>query len=148
MATLYALDTNVYIHALRDPAALAALKRFLLRTGLRVRVPGIVAMALRAGALTPAQEQRVEALIGAHASRGRTIAPSFAACVQAGRVLADLARHERMPVADAPRSLVADVLLAASCREADVTLVTGNHGDFARIARHLRGFRCTAPWPS
>ena len=41
-------------------------------------------------------------------------------------------------------SLVNDVLIATSCREARVRLVTENAGDFATLQRHLRGFRFVA----
>jgi len=46
-----------------------------------------------------------------------------------------------------PRSFVNDVLIAASCAEAGVTLVTDNARDFARIGAVLR-FGVTAPWPA
>ena len=147
MADLYALDTNLYIRALRDPRERATLKRFLLRLGTRVRVPGVVAMELRAGAKTVAHQQAVEELLAPYAERGRVLLPSFAAFVQAGRVLTDLAEREQLALAKAPRSLPNDALLAASCREAGVVLVTDNQGDFARITRHLRGFRHEPPWP-
>ena len=75
MADVYALDSNIYINALRDPRQLAILKRFLVRRA----------------AYAPA--------------------------------------------------LTNDAAIAASCREADVVLVTENTSDFTAIKRHLRGFR-------
>lgn len=54
---------------------------------------------------------------------------------------AALAARERTTAA-AP--LTNDVILASSCREAGVTLVTGNPRDFAAIQRHLHGFRFEA----
>lgn len=141
MPPLYALDTNVYIDALRDGAALARLKRFLLRTGQRIRLSAVVALELRAGARAPAQERAVESLIDPHTTRDRVVIPSFESYVQAGRVIAALAKRER--VTPAP-SFTNDALLASSCREADVTLITGNNRDFTAIQRHLRGFRFEA----
>ena len=41
-------------------------------------------------------------------------------------------------------SLLGDVLIATSCREATVKLVTENVRDFAAVQRHLRGFRYEA----
>jgi hypothetical protein len=41
-----------------------------------------------------------------------------------------------------------DVLLAVTCREHDLLLVTWNGRDFARIQRHLRGFRYIEPPPA
>ena len=65
----------------------------------------------------------------------------------AGRILGGLARAG-LELDSAPRSLLADVLLAASCRDRGFTLVTANARDFARIARLYRGFHFAAPWPA
>jgi predicted nucleic acid-binding protein len=144
MAERWVLDTNVYIQALRDRERLAALKRFRLRAGERLLVSAVVALELRAGALTADHVTAVETILTLYGDRDRVVVPSFDAYVQTGRVLAALATKERMPVATAPRSFTNDVLLAVSCRDADVTLITGNIGnvgDFTTIRRHLRGFR-------
>lgn len=141
MAPLYALDTNVYIDALRDGAALARLKRFLLRTGQRIRLNAVVALELRAGARTPALERAVESLISPHGDRERVVVPTFDAYLQAGRVVAALVVRERTTPS---ASLTNDAILATSCREAGATLVTGNTRDFVAIQRHLRGFRFEA----
>lgn len=147
MPDLYALDSNVYIDALRSRADLEPLTAFLLRAGGRVVVSAVVAMELRAGAFTNDDEADVHALLGAYRQRGRMIVPTFEAYVQAGRVLAALRFPSRSRGRIPASSFVADVLLAASCREAGVVLVTKNTADFSRIQRHLRGFRFTAPWP-
>ncbi|MDB4916509.1 MAG: hypothetical protein JWM95_4153 [Gemmatimonadetes bacterium] len=148
MPDLFALDTSVYISALRNAVELGALQEFLKVYGRRVIVAGPVAMELRAGAPTVRHVEAVDALLEAYAHRKRTIAGSYAAHAEAGRVLAALAAHERVVLAQAPRSLTADVLLATVCREHDVVLITDNHKDFAPIQRHLRGFRFIAPWPA
>ena len=147
MADLYAIDTNVYIRALRDTAELRRLKQFLRRAGTRLHVHAVVAMELRAGARTEAHRDALDELIAAYAERRRVVVPSFDGFVQAGRVLADLAAHEHVALATAPRSLQNDVLIATSCREHGVRLVTDNHADFAAIRRHLRGFTFDDPWP-
>ena len=147
MADLYVLDSNVYIEALRNRDELAVLKRVLTRLGLRIRLAGVVALELRAGAVTPEHQAALERLIGAHTFRERVIGVSFTACVEAGRVLAALVSKERVRLSTAPASLTNDALLAASCREAGAVLVTHNQTDFTRLARHLRGFRFVAPWP-
>jgi predicted nucleic acid-binding protein len=134
-----ALDTNIYIHALRQPDRLAALKRFLRQAGDRVRLHAVVALELRAGARDDAQLAAVEQLVRPYAENDRIVVPSFEAFLQAGRVLAAVAARERMPLAEAPRSLN-DVLIATSCREADTVLITENARDFAAIQRHVRGF--------
>lgn len=147
MPASYAIDTNLYIEASRDRASRADLARFSIRTGLRLHLSSVVLMELRAGTRSADQRHGVEALHAVFADRDRLVVPSMKAYVQAGRVLADLAEHEGFALAFAPRSFVSDVLIAASCRERDVVLVTANHRDFAAIGRHLRGFRCVSPWP-
>lgn len=143
MPDLLALDTNVYITALRDAGQLARLKRFLIRAGLKIRVPAVVALELRAGASTGAQRLAVEDLLAAYVARDRVIVPSFTAYAESGRVLAELAVREGVDLSRAG-SLVNDVLLATSCREAGAQLVTENARDFAAVQRHLRGFRFTS----
>jgi predicted nucleic acid-binding protein len=140
VAESYVLDANVYIRALRDRERLIQLKRFLLRIGLRLRVNAVVALELLAGARTGAHERAVSDLLAAYVTRGRVIVPSFDAYAQGGRVLAALASRQGVDVSRAG-SLVDDVLIAASCREAQARLVTENVGHFAAIQRYLRGFR-------
>ena len=143
MADVFALDTNVYIRALRDRDRLVQLKRFLLKAGTRLRLSSVVALELRAGARVPAQERAVSDLIALYTTRDRVIVPSLAAYVEGGRVLAALGAREGVDISRAG-SLVGDVLIATSCREAAVRLVTENVGDFAAVQRHLRGFRYMA----
>ena len=148
MPDVYAIDSSLYIPALRNADELAALEQFLRLGRSRVVVAGLVAMELRAGASTAHHVDAVDALLAPYALRERVIAASYAAHVEAGRVLAALVARERVVLAQAPRSLTADVLLAATCREHNVVLITGNHRDFTAIQRHLRGFRFIAPWPT
>ena len=58
-------------------------------------------------------------------------------------MLAALGATEEVDVSRAG-SLVNDVLIATSCREKSLRLVTENTGDFAMLQRHLRGFRFSA----
>ena len=139
MAELHALDTNIYIRAFRDRDRMAQLKRFLIRTGTRVRMSAVVALELRAGARTASHEQAVRNLIAPYTERDRVLVPSHEAYMESGRVLAALAAREGHDLSLAG-SLVNDVLIAASCREAGACLVTENGRDFAAIQRHLRGF--------
>ncbi|GJG86265.1 hypothetical protein tb265_14460 [Gemmatimonadetes bacterium T265] len=148
MATLYALDANCYIHALRDAEERRRLNAFVARVDTRLRLHAVVHLELRAGARTAAQRAALDALVGTYAAREHVVTPDAAAFAEAGRVLADLAVKEHFAVADAPPSFRYAALLAASCREAGLTLVTRNHADFVRVGRHLRGFRVAAPWPS
>ena len=148
MPDVYAIDSSVYIPALRNGNELVALRQFLRMARRNVVVAGVVAMELRAGASTAQHVNAVDALLDQYAQRERVIAASYAAHVEAGRVLAALVARERVVRAQAPRSLTADVLIATTCREHDVVLITANDGDFTAIQRHLRGFRFIAPWPT
>jgi predicted nucleic acid-binding protein len=147
VAELFALDTSVYVRALRDTDSLAELKAFRKRAGLRLVLAGVVAMELMAGAVTEDHESAVGELVQPYVARGLVLPVTYEGCLQAGRVLAALQRHERLQLARAPRSFTNDVLIAASCRAAGVLLVTDNARDFSAIQRHLRGFRFVAPWP-
>jgi predicted nucleic acid-binding protein len=140
VAELYALDANVYIRALRDRDRLSLLKRFLIRSGMRVRVNAVVALELQAGARTPSQERAVSDLVESYVARNRVIVPSFEAYRQGGRVLAALAAREGEDTSRSG-SLVNDVMIATSCREAGIRLITENVEHFAAVQRHLRGFR-------
>lgn len=140
VANLYVLDTNVYIGALRDRDRMAQLKRFLIRTGTRLRLSAVVALELRAGARTASQADAVRALVSPYSERDQIVVPSLDAYVESGRALATLGAREGVDLSRAA-SLVADALIAASCREADARLVTENVRDFSALERHLRGFR-------
>jgi hypothetical protein len=65
------------------------------------------------------------------------------------RLSTDLTLHPPSTAWDCgklPPSFVDDVLIAASCAESGVTLVTDNTRDFGRIGAVLR-FGVAAPWP-
>ena len=71
--------------------------------------------------------------------------PSYEAWKDAGRVLAELIAPKSW--ATVSRSFVNDVLLAMSCRESGLVLVTKNLADCARIAA-VRSFDFVPPWPT
>ncbi len=67
--------------------------------------------------------------------------------MECGRTLAGFFRQDGVPYRDRPRSLVNDILIAVTCRENGLTLVTSD-GDFKLIRTHLCGFDYLAPWPA
>ena len=140
MKALFALDTCVYIEAFRNVERLRVMKRFLLRKGQQVHLAAVAAMELRAGARTREQQVAVESLLAPYVTRGLLITPSFEAYVHAGRVVAELSARGGTASGVSPHRLVNDALLAASCRECDVTLVTSNIRDFAAIRGVMRDF--------
>ena len=78
--------------------------------------------------------------------RGRVVTPSHTCWEATGEALARLAAAGELDRTAVPRSLVNDALLAASCREAGVTLVTENVRDFEKLRRFLH-FDFVPPWP-
>ena len=144
----YTVDTNLWIAAFRDAKANAALRLFHTAFAPFEYLTAVVAQELRAGAQTTTAAQALETgVLEPFERRGRVLTPSYAAWLTAGEVLARLAVKERIALARVPRSFLNDVLLAATCREAGVVLVTANARDFARIRRVLT-FEYVDPWPS
>jgi len=145
VSRLYCIDTNLFIDAERSDESASSLQAFVSgRTGFMV-MSAIVAQELRAGARTKAQVDWLEQhIIGPYERRGRLITPTFWAWKECGRVLSEL--YGPGELARAPRSFINDVLLALSCRESGVVLVTRNVGDFERIAK-VRKFDFVSVWP-
>ena len=75
--------------------------------------------------------------------RGRVFTPSSAAFAESGRVLAALAGRDGGARFEEKPSLLNDALLAVSCREHGITLITKD-ADFKRLAFLVRGFRYAA----
>jgi predicted nucleic acid-binding protein len=144
----YTLDANLYIRAFRDPGANAALRSFHTAFAPFEYLSAVVAQELRAGAQTVRAVDDLERHLFAPFERsGRILAPSYGAWKRAGAALATLSRTEGMELARISKGYANDVLLAVTCREAGVTLVTGNRRDFERIGR-VAPFEFVDPWPS
>lgn len=144
----YTLDANLYIHAFRDPAANAALRLFHTAFAPFEYLSAVVVHELRAGAQAPGAAAALQrAVLEPFERRGRLLTPSYGAWKLAGEVLARLAAEEGLELARVPKGFVNDVLLAVTCREAGVVLVTENARDFARIRRQVT-FEYVPPWPA
>ncbi|HYN09745.1 MAG TPA: type II toxin-antitoxin system VapC family toxin [Vicinamibacterales bacterium] len=143
----YAVDTNVFIDAFRDTAAEAALLTFLERALPFTFLSAVVMQELAAGARTRKQARELErSVFRPFLRRQRVFAPTTTAFISSGRLLAVVAaRAGWKAVRDNP-SLLNDALLAASCRERGITLITQD-GDFERFAPLLGSWRHVAPWP-
>ena len=147
MPSKYALDTNVLIAAFRDAAANEALQRFRTAYAPFEHLSVVVVQELRTGATTPQAARALQRnVFEPFERRGRTFAPSSEAWKAAGRALAGLMAERGVDSATMKKTLINDALLAASCREAGVMLVTRNVRDFERIAEHIP-FRFAAPGP-
>lgn len=105
----------------------------------------VVALELRAGAPPTAVTKLARETFAPFEARGRVFAPSSATWKRAGAAIADLHR-EGVRLSEMTRAFYNDVLLAASCREHGITLVTRNVRDFTRIQRVLP-FEFVPAWP-
>lgn len=144
----YALDTNVFIRAFRDQGANAELQRFHQVFAPFEYLSAVVAQELRAGARSaPARHLLERHVLDVFARRDRVVTPSTRAWHRSGDLLARLGREEGLDVSRLSKAFGNDVLLALSCREAGVVLVTDNLRDFERIQR-LSPFHFIEPWPS
>lgn len=143
----YALDTNVLVDVFRDTSAEADLLAFLERALPLTFMSAVVMQELAVGARTPEQARDLERLIfRPFERRDRVFAPSPDAFVRSGRILVNLAQREGWEGMRDNPSLLNDALLASSCRERGITLITKD-GDFDRFLPFLGGWRHAAPWP-
>ena len=144
----YTLDTNIFIEGFRNEAAQAEVFVFLNRALPFTYLSAVVMQELAAGARTPDAARDVQrGVFDPFERRRRIFAPSSAAFVESGRVLAAVAAREGWQMFDDKPSLLNDALIAASCRERGITLITKD-GDFKRLAPFVKGFRYAAPWPA
>lgn len=143
----FTLDTNIFIHAARDPYWAEELIRFHAAFAPFEVLSAVVVQELLAGVRGNDAKRLQRALIDPFERRQRIIVPTYTAWKETGMVLSELVGGGRAKWADVSRSFVNDVLLAMCCREAGVVLVTGNAGDFARIAK-VRAFDYALPWPT
>ena len=143
----YALDTNVFIRASRDVTSQQELERFHATFAPFEVLSAVVAQELLAGAKDRAAKTVHAKVLEPFERRGRVIVPSYSAWKETGSVLSTLVSSDRTSWPDVSRSFVNDVLLAMSCRESGVVLVTENVREFARIAA-VRQFDFVAPWPN
>lgn len=143
----YALDTHLFIQALRDGAAKAQLNRFHDHFAPFEYLSVIVAQELRAGIRSDSDRQALEKnVIKIYERTGRSFSPSARAWHRSGDVLAAMAKQEGLELARVSKAFANDVLLAASCREAGCVLITENVRDFSRIRRFI-AFEFATPWP-
>ncbi|MGQ0815373.1 MAG: type II toxin-antitoxin system VapC family toxin [Gemmatimonadota bacterium] len=135
----YVLDTNLYINAFRSVVAAEALRQWYLTFAPVTYLSSIVFHELLVGANTPAKTKDIrERIAGPLVRTGRLMTPSHAAWQAAGEAIARMADREKRPLRNIPKSLVNDYLLAASCREAGMTLITDNVSDFERIRPYVK----------
>src|SRR6266545_6010098 len=132
----YVVDTNLFIDGFRVATVNQELQRFHAAFAPFVYLHAVVAHELRAGTRSQSDRDKLERELLVRFERlGRVVTPSTACWNTAGNVLSDLARTEGLVAAQVSRAFLCDVLIALSCREAGVVLVTAKTRDFQRIAR-------------
>lgn len=143
----YALDTNVYIRAIREAAAAAELQSFYSTFAPATYLSSVVLHELLVGATSVAKSREIRELVAEPFRRARRVfTPSADAWETAADAIAAMARREKRELKSLPKSLVNDYLIAASCRESGLVLVTHNSADLEKIRRYIK-VRFTAPWP-
>jgi predicted nucleic acid-binding protein len=143
----FVLDTNIYIAAARDSDFGAALVQFARSCLPQMYLHAVVAQELIAGTIHDRAARQLErGIIGPFEKRGRLIVPTYRSWKRSGEIIAKLIRARKLTVGGVPRSFMNDAVLAASCRETGVTIITLNEGDFRRIAS-VEGVDFEVPWP-
>ena len=143
----YALDTNIFIDGFRTEEGHAEVFAFLNRALPFTYLSAVVMQELAAGARTTEVARDVQqGVFEPFERRRRVFTPSTAAFVASGRAVAAVAAREGWQSIDENPSLLNDALIAASCREQGITLITRD-SDFKRLERFLKGLRYVEPWP-
>jgi predicted nucleic acid-binding protein len=147
VARKYVIDTNCFIDASRNEAVAATLAEFSARAAPFLYLSSVVAAELTAGtANLEVRRTLEEAVLGPYQRRGRVITPSWASWDILGKTLSELVWKEGMELQRMPRSFMLDVLIAHSCREHGVVLISSNARDLRRINR-IFTFDWTQPFP-
>jgi predicted nucleic acid-binding protein len=143
----FALDTNLYIRAIREATAAAELQSFYSTFAPVTYLSSVVLHELLVGATSVAKSREIrEAVADPFRRTRRVFTPSADAWGTAADAIAAMARREKRELRSLPKSLVNDYLLAASCRESGLVLVTHNSADFEEIRRYIK-VQFTVPWP-
>ena len=146
--TRYLLDTNLYIAAERDPAKAEELIGFYSAFLPFTYLHAVVVQELLLGAVDARRGRRIrEAYVAPFEARGRIITPTYRSWKRSGELVAALVQRRVIAPGGFGRSFVNDALLAASCRESGLTLITMNVRDVSRL-RQVERFDFVSSWPT
>lgn len=144
----YALDSNVFIDAFREQTWNEQLQVFHAAFAPFEFLSAVVAQELRAGARATAAANALQRnVFDVFERRGRVFSPSYAAWKRAGQAIAELGARDGLDLRNLGKGFTNDALLAASCEESGVTLITRNVDDFQRLSGVIP-FRFVKPWPA
>ncbi len=145
--TKYVLDTNIYIKANRDRQWAQQLVAFYETNLPFTFLHSVVVQELLLGAIDAAKLKQLQtSYFAPFESRGRVITPSYTSWKRSGEMIARLIEGKHVSPKNLSRSFLNDALLAASCRDRGVTLLTTNERDFKRL-REVEQFSFVTPWP-
>jgi len=145
--TKYVLDTNIFVQADRDQTWAEQLVAFYAAFLPVTFLHAVVVQELLLGAVDARRGRALyEGYVAPFEARRRVVTPSYSSWRRSGEVVAALVQRRRLSPGGFGRSFLNDVLLAVSCREAGVVLITTNVTDFTRI-RAVEPFRFVRPWP-
>lgn len=134
MPKKYALDTNLFTAGIRSDLSAERLAEFHSQFAPFEYLSAVVVQELRAGLQTATAARRFEtAIVDPFRRRGRLVTPSFSAWQKSGEVLSTLVVEDQLDLRRVSKRKVNDILLALSCREAGITVITHNLADFERI---------------
>jgi predicted nucleic acid-binding protein len=144
----FVLDTNIYLRATRDDTWSQALENFFLAFTPGIHLHSVVAMEILAGATNQDLEQKTqERFIRPFERRGRVFTPTHGTWKRAATALTQLLREKRLSPNGIKRSLINDLLIAASARDHGFVLITDNVQDF-KIVKHILPVEVVPPWPA
>lgn len=145
--TKYVLDTNVFVQADRDRAWAEELATFYATFLPVTFLHAVVVQELLLGAVDARRGRALyEGYVAPFEARQRVVTPTYTSWRRSGEVVAALVQRRRLTPGGFGRSFLNDVLLAVSCREAGVVLITSNVADFSLI-RAVEPVRFAPPWP-
>jgi predicted nucleic acid-binding protein len=144
----YIFDSNIYIRAARDGAFASELIRLSERFLPQLYLHAVVVQELYVGAVNKQAIRFVERQIAEpFEKRGRLIVPSYRSWKRSGEIVAELVERKILTSGGIAKSFMNDILLASSCREEGIEIVTLNERDLSRI-QHVERVAYTAPWPA
>lgn len=144
----FVLDTNIFIHAMRNAEARMELAAWQRRMAPHLYQHAVVVSELLVGARDEATWRRWHERWVAPAERVRRIlVPDYGAWLRASRIISRLAETGRISVGGVRPSFYNDCLLAATAREHGHVIVTHNREDFDLIALVEPAVRAVPPFP-
>ena len=109
--TRYVLDTNIFVHADRDPTWAAELAAFYLTFLPVTYLHAVVVQEFLLGATSPRQDRALyQAYVAPFEDRKRVLTPSYSAWRRSGQVVATLVQRRRLSPGGFSRSFLNDVL--------------------------------------